>query len=230
MVPMWSRTQRFANVYAFVAIDSALVILWLSAWASVASYVAGGKGKGKDTKKSGCDNFKYGSPGRCKLSEATIILGVIIMLLFIATSYISFKGVTYYKRTGTMPTASGGNDFAKQTQDAFSSNMRNDEFDDEADLDPRQGGRVAGGGPPRHSDDDEYALLHQNGDDDLAGTGGVPSSHPHPGRPVSYGQPENPQTLHDYDTSYGGAYGHHSRSPSADRTSMYGSGNSPYGR
>lgn len=224
MVPMWSRAQRFANVYAFAAIDGAFVILWLSAWASVASYVLGGKGKGKNKKGSGCDNFKYGSPGRCKLSEATIILGVIIMLLFAATSFISFKAVTYYKRTGTMPSASGGNDFAKQTQDAFSSNMRNDEFDDEADLDPRQGGKVTGGAP-RHSDDDEYALLHQNGDDDVAGG----NSHPHPGQPVSYGQ-DNPQTLHDYDTSYGGAYGHHGSGPPGGHTDMYGSGNSPYGR
>lgn len=224
---MWSRAQRFANVYAFAVVDGLFVVLWLSGWASVASYVVGGKGKGKDKKKSGCDNFKYGSPGRCKLSEATIILGVLIMLLFVATSYISFKAVTYYKRTGTMPTASGGNDFAKQTQDAFSSNMRTDEFDEEADLDPRQGGRVGGPGPHRHSDDDEYALLHQNGDDDVVAAG---QSNPHPGQPVSYG-PENPQgTLHDYDTSYGGAYGHHSPSPAGGQPALYGSGNSPYGR
>ncbi|KAL9111131.1 MAG: hypothetical protein Q9227_004394 [Pyrenula ochraceoflavens] len=216
MVPMWSRARRFSNVYAFLVIDACMVILWLSAWASVASYVVGGKGKGKNKKASGCDNFKYGSPGKCKLSEATIVLGLVIMLLFGVTAFFSFKAVAYYRRTGTMPSTSGGNDFSKQTQDAFSSNMQHDEFDDEADLDPRQGGRPGMGGI-RHSDDDEYGLLHQNGDDDL--------THAHPGRPVSYGQPDDPIAMPDVDTSY---HGRHSSNPAG--LPEYGSGDGPYGR
>ena len=221
MVPMWSRARRFSNVYAFFVIDAAFVILWLSAWASVASYVVGGKGKGKNDKASGCDNFKDGSPGKCKLSEATIILGLVAMLLFVVTTFISFKNVTYYRRTGTMPATSGGNDFSKQTQDAFSSNMQHDDFDDEADLDPRQGGRPGMGGI-RHSDDDEYGLLHQQADEEL--------THAHPGRPVSYGQPEpdGPIPIPDVDTSYGGAYGRHSPGPAG--VPEYGSGSGPYGR
>ena len=93
MVPMWSRARRFANVYAFATLDVLSVILWLSAWAAVASYVSSGKGKGKNTGKSGCDNFKYGSPGRCKLSETIIVFGVFEMLLFMATALVSFRAV-----------------------------------------------------------------------------------------------------------------------------------------
>ncbi len=77
MVPLWSRARRFSNVYAFASVDGLSVILWLSAWAAVASYVTSGKGKGDKKDASGCDNFKYGSPGRCKLSEAIIVFGVI---------------------------------------------------------------------------------------------------------------------------------------------------------
>lgn len=192
MAPMWSRAQRFASVYAFAAIDILFCILWFSAWAAVASYVASGKGKGDNKKKSGCDNFSHGSAARCKLSEATVFLGVAICLLFGATSYFSIKGAMDYRRTGMMPTMPNEQtSFAAQTKDDFSSHP-NDEFDD--DL-----GRPGdGNGPPaqRHSDDDEYALLHQSEADDMAA---------HPGRPVSYGL--EPGAIHEYDTAYGGAYG-----------------------
>lgn len=82
MVPMWSRARRFSNAYAFATLDILFTIFWFSAWIAVASYVASGKGKGKDTKQSGCDNFEYGSPGRCKLSEATVFLGVIVLQVY----------------------------------------------------------------------------------------------------------------------------------------------------
>jgi translocation protein SEC72 len=203
MTPMWSRTARFANVYASATLDVLSVLLWLTAWAAVASYVSAGKGKGKNTKASGCDNFGFGSPAKCKLSEATIVFGVVIMLLFGGTSYISIGAVMHYRRTGEMPApAKPVNDFAAQTQDAFSSNLRTDEFDDEAGFDARQGGSSSGLGITRH-DDDEYALLHEADNDDLG--------HPPPNHgtlPVPYGQASN--VPHDYDTSYGGAYGRHS--------------------
>src|SRR5271168_1884081 len=203
MTPMWSRTARFANVYASATLDALSIFLWLTAWAAVASYVSAGKNKGTNTKASGCDNFGLGSAAKCKLSEATIVFGVMIMLLFGGTSYISIGAVTHYRRTGEMPVpAKPANDFAAQTQDAFSSNLRTDDFDDEAGFDARQGGSSSGLGISRH-DDDEYALLHAADNDDL--------SHPPPNHgtlPVPYGQASNvPQ---DYNTSYGGAYGRHS--------------------
>ena len=208
MVPMWSRARRFSNIYAFAALDAASVILWLSAWASMASYVSSGKGKGKDSKKDGCDNFKYGSPGRCKISQGVTVVGVFVMLSFIATAFVSFKAVMHFRQTGEIPQAGLGNDntMAKQTQDAFSSNMRNDDpFDDNHEnLDPRQGGG-SGYQPARRSEEDEYAPMYNNNDhEDLTNV-----------RPA---QPAGPLgsssqaggVVHDYDTSYAGAYGQHS--------------------
>jgi translocation protein SEC72 len=206
---MWSRTARFANVYASATLDALSVLLWLTAWAAVASYVSAGKNKGKNTKASGCDNFGLGSAAKCKLSETTIVFGVVIMLLFGGTSYISIRAVMHYKRTGEMPAPTKpANDFAAQTQDAFSSNLRTDEFDDEAGFDARQGRGSSGLGITRH-DDDEYALLHEADNDDL---GRPPPSHGT--LPVPYGQASNaPQ---DYNTSYGGAYGRHSNTSLQD--------------
>lgn len=205
MVPMWSRTRRFSNVYAFATVDVLSVILWLSAWAAMASYVSQGKGKGENEEAAGCDNFKFGSPARCKISEGIIILGVFVMLAFAATSFISFRAVMHYKRTGELPTPAVGSDnFAKQTQDAFSSSMRNDDpFDDNhEDLDARQGGR-SGYGPARRSEDDEYLPLHNNDHDDV--TQAQPTQ---PAGPLGYG-PQLGGIMHDYDTSYAGSYGRH---------------------
>jgi translocation protein SEC72 len=199
MVPMWSRARRFANVYAFASLDCLSVILWLSAWAAVASYVSSGKGKGKDTKKSGCDNFKYGSPGRCKLSEAIIVFGVFEMVLFIATAFISFRAVMTFKRTGMMPEnlpaggsgMGGKNDFSAETQNDFSSNMRND--DDDFDDQPGAGGRQEYA-YQKPSMDDEYAPIHQSDhDNDIAH---LPAQTPT--SPLNH----NGLGINDYDTSY----------------------------
>lgn len=226
---MWSRTARYANVYASATLDALSVILWLSAWAAVASYVSDGKSKGKSKGKSttgsGCDNFGLGSRTKCNLSEATIFFGVIIMLLFVATSYISFKAVMHYRRTGQMPTSvKPSHDFAAQTQDAFSSNLRTDDFDDVAGgFDARQGGGYQAGLGISKQDDDEYALLHQADNDDL---GRQPPNHGPLPVPLSYGQGGNGSQ--DYNTSYGGAYGRHS--PNSLQEMEYGGPPPTYNR
>jgi hypothetical protein len=159
----------------------------------VASYLSAGKGHGTKTDGStGCDNFKYGSPGRCKLSGAIVAFGVIEMLLFAATAFISCRAVMSYKRTGIMPMPGGGggqlgrsntaasrtgkSNYA-QTQDAadaaadadaeaFSSNMRSDDDDVEDEQN-----RTAKQGPtPTY---DVYAPLHQNDHDEMAHMSGV---------------------------------------------------------
>jgi translocation protein SEC72 len=200
MVPMWSRARRFANVYAFACLDSFSVILWLSAWAAVASYVSAGKGKGDKKDESGCDNFKYGSPGRCKLSEAIIVFGVFEMLLFIATAFISFRAVMTFKRTGMMPEnlpaggsgMGGKNDFSAQTQNDFSSNMRNDDDDFEDQV--GGGGRQDYGYQKPSLDDSSYAPVGQyDHDNDLAH---LPAETPQ--SPLNH----NGLGIHDYDTSY----------------------------
>ncbi|EXJ62694.1 hypothetical protein A1O7_03132 [Cladophialophora yegresii CBS 114405] len=198
MVPMWSRARRFANVYAFASLDSFSVLLWLSAWAAVASYVSSGKGKGDNEGKSGCDNFKYGSPGRCKLSEAVIVFGVFEMVLFITTAFISFRAVMTFKRTGMMPEnlpagssgMGGKNDFSAQTRDDFSSNMRNDDDD----LEDHPGGGRQEYAYQKPSLDDAYAPIHQNDHDiDIAH---LPAQTPT--SPLNH----SGLGIHDYDTSY----------------------------
>ena len=100
---MWPRARRFGNVYAFATVDCLYALLWFSAWVAVADYVAQGKSIGKsgdadknkgdnnknqnnrradsptDEKKSGCDAWAYGSATACKISTATVILGVVIL-------------------------------------------------------------------------------------------------------------------------------------------------------
>lgn len=142
MVPMFPRTRRFGNIYAFAIVDALAAILWLSGWAAVANYVVSGKGNGKVKDATGCDNFEYGSAAKCKISEATIIFGVVIMLLFVATTIISAQAIMEYKRTGILPNqnavtggagplggvkATGGT-AAHGDDEAFDSNMnlRND--------------------------------------------------------------------------------------------------------
>ena len=95
-MPTFSRVKRFANPFAFAVLDALFTILWLAAFAAVAAWTNQGIAKGadnnekddkdkeqddkKDTKdnKKGCDNFGYGSPAKCKLSQTTVGFGVLI--------------------------------------------------------------------------------------------------------------------------------------------------------
>lgn len=215
MVPMWSRARRFSNVYAFATLDMLSAFLWLTAWASVASYVAQGKSEGKDEgnadnveQKSGCDNFKYGSPGRCQLATGTTILGVFIMLGFVATSFISFRAVMEYKRTGTLPdqgfTAGVGSDqkydFQAQTQGDFDANMHNDDLDD----------AQAAGRPNRDRGryDERYAPIYQHDQSDLRPQEPLSPLGPQPTAPYSAASYGASQPLQNQSTGYGGAAGY----------------------
>jgi hypothetical protein len=88
MVPMWSRAWRFASVYAYAAIDILFTILWLSAFAAIASWVNAGKSQGgKDKKKpASCDVFAYGSKSKCTTAEADIALGVMLWYVPISSN------------------------------------------------------------------------------------------------------------------------------------------------
>jgi translocation protein SEC72 len=211
MVPMWSRARRFANVYAFASLDMLGVVLWLSAWASTASYVAQGKSEGSEdgenSGESGCDNFSYGSPGRCHLVTGTTVLGAFIMLGFVATSWFSFRAVMEYKRTGLIPnqglSGAGGaqrkHDFQAETQGDFDSNVHNDDFDDGTEDRPAHGYR----GQSRY--DRQYAPLHQRDQTELRPQEPLSpldpiSTTPYPVQP-SYGTSQG----HQEPTGYGGA-------------------------
>ncbi|RFU28310.1 hypothetical protein B7463_g8041, partial [Scytalidium lignicola] len=86
MTPRFPRTRRFANPYAMVTTDVFFTILWLSAFAAVASYNGTGKCK-----------------GGCKVSKVVVAFGVFTWLLFIVTSIFSIYSVAYYRRNGYVP-------------------------------------------------------------------------------------------------------------------------------
>ncbi|KAL8932164.1 MAG: hypothetical protein Q9216_006939 [Gyalolechia sp. 2 TL-2023] len=131
-IPQFNRTKRFSNAYAHAAIDVLLAIFWFAAFISVATWTTEGikHGVGRPGVK-GCDAFKWGGGGsKCHLSQATIGMGVIIFLLFLATSYISIKNLLYYRRNGSLPGATPAHeahplpntDDDDQAKYAFSSN------------------------------------------------------------------------------------------------------------
>ncbi|OJJ96866.1 hypothetical protein ASPACDRAFT_81071 [Aspergillus aculeatus ATCC 16872] len=232
-VPMWPRARRFGNVYAFATVDCLYAILWFSAWVCVASYVAQGKSEGKsdsstdsdskssskrasDSTKSGCDNWAYGNASKCKISTATVILGVIVFLLFVVTAFMSFRNVVHFRRTGTLPDAVSDPTFAAHTKAAFSSNPAHDFEEEEDDFRSRAGM----GSSVRGDRDEDYALLHQSEADDFGST-----TH---GRSAASGAYDptvsTGSVLHDYNTSYGGAHGQHYGGPSEYEPSHSGYG------
>ncbi|KAJ5906989.1 uncharacterized protein N7473_003905 [Penicillium subrubescens] len=234
-VPMWPRARRFGNVYAFATVDIIYAVFWFSAWVALASYVAQGKSIGKsssddktsstkttratDSTKSGCDNWAYGSASKCKISTATTIIGVFVFILFAITSWMSFRNVMHFRRTGTLPDAVSDPTFAAQSKAAFSSNPAHDFEEDEDDF---RSGRAGMGAPSGSDRDEDYALLQQSEMDDISNAHGRTAMHgaydptgPAPG-----------SVLHDYNsTGYGGAHGQHYAPPSE-----YGSSMSGYGR
>ncbi|KAI9661568.1 MAG: hypothetical protein M1821_008806 [Bathelium mastoideum] len=136
MVPMWSRAWRFANDYAYAAIDVLFAILWFSAFVAVASWVSAGKSLGsKDQKKpASCDVFAFGSASKCTTGEADIAFGVLILyirplppypvfpsaktiisndpsitsLLFLATSALSVRQAIRHRQSGALPGTDAG--------------------------------------------------------------------------------------------------------------------------
>ncbi|KAF9891027.1 hypothetical protein FE257_005284 [Aspergillus nanangensis] len=233
-VPMWPRARRFGNVYAFATVDCLYTLLWFTAWVCVASYVAEGpsdnnsdndQDKNKDDKdkknQGGC-----GSETKCKLSTATVIIGVVIFLLFALTAFMSVRNVMHFRRTGTLPDAVSDPTFAAQSKAAFSSNPAH-EFDEEDDF---RSGRAGMGSSARDRDED-YALLHQSEHPSDVDDLGNPN-----GRTAMQGSydPTASNTggvMHDYNTSYngsatsyGGAHGQHYAPPSewGTNTSGYG--------
>jgi translocation protein SEC72 len=103
-----------------------------------------------------------------------------------------------------MPDAVSDPTFAAQTNAAFSSAPMHD-FEEE---DESRSGRGGEGGPQYTPDrDEDYSLLQQSEADDMGGQhqAGVQGTYD----PTAAGA-----VMHDYDTSYGGAYGQHYRQQS----------------
>ncbi|KAF7560981.1 hypothetical protein G7046_g3178 [Stylonectria norvegica] len=86
MTPRFSRTRKFAQVHAMLAVDGLMIILWLSAFAAQASYNSGGK----------CGHG-------CGISKGVVGLGVFVSLLFGASTFVSAYTLTYYNFHGHLP-------------------------------------------------------------------------------------------------------------------------------
>jgi hypothetical protein len=112
MVPMWSRAERFANVYAFVAVDATFAcmaspdsttsknpaadmatVLWLSAFISVARWNAAGiiDGAEKEKKPRNCDVFIHGPAAKCKLSRVAVGFGAMILYAALSSTQVPLR-------------------------------------------------------------------------------------------------------------------------------------------
>jgi translocation protein SEC72 len=136
-------------------------------------------------------------------------------LLFVATSFFSFRNVFHFRRTGTMPDTVADPTFDAQTNAAFSSNPAHD-FEEEDEF--RSGRTADRPGAYVADHEQDYALLQQSELDDMQNHGVQGSYDPT--------APAPGQVMHDYDTSYGGAYGQHYNEPSHAAPEPY----EPYGQ
>ncbi|KAK5017907.1 hypothetical protein LTR39_001288 [Cryomyces antarcticus] len=76
MVPMWTRTVRFANAYVYAAVDILFAIFWFSAFVAVAAWNSAGIRQGAadaklDASVGDCSTFAWGPEDKCNLSRAT---------------------------------------------------------------------------------------------------------------------------------------------------------------
>lgn len=210
MVPLWSRAWRFNNVWAIATIDILFAILWFAASIAVAVWNANGIAKGKTTsssdssdkttrrddtaKKDGtCASFGYGSATKCTVSKATVGLGIVIMLLFAITSYISMRAIVEYRRTGVVPSATAKNhgqverlDGDDPSKDVWSANT--DELNNRSNNDED---RLAFG---QDMEDDQQGLLNRHSFDTQQPADGM-----HPGRRLSYESPSQVAAPPAYD-------------------------------
>jgi len=113
MTPRFPRTQRLAHPYALLTVDAVYTILWISGFASVASWNSSGK----------CTD--------CGVSDGVVGLGVIVFLLFGLTTVMSVYGVKYWRTNGVLPGASRapyGSSSIDPDKDAFSATPHDDEY------------------------------------------------------------------------------------------------------
>ncbi|KAF2738592.1 hypothetical protein EJ04DRAFT_509475 [Polyplosphaeria fusca] len=179
MVPMWSRASRFANAYAFLALDALYTIFWFAAFVSVAVWNTAGIRDGEKEKKikdgdGNCSTFAPGPEDMCTLSRATVGLGAVVFIFFGITTAVSAYYLVKFRKEGILPYESkevnphhaSGETAAKDN--AWSAEIENGRDSDDEDRRTERGG---------NQEEDEYALLHSTETDEGR----------HPGRPLSWG-------------------------------------------
>ena len=144
MAPRFPRTRKFADPRAMVAVDGVFTIIWLSAFATQASYNSAGF----------CKEV-------CGISKAIVGLGFFVFLFFGVTTFLSIWTLQYWKWNNRLPGYDkGGNGAAHQDaidpdKAAFSMAPHGEEayapvhMNDHDDHDVPLGGGVGGGA---HSD------------------------------------------------------------------------------
>ncbi|KAM5342353.1 hypothetical protein ACJ41O_013319 [Fusarium nematophilum] len=86
MTPRFERTRKFAQPHAMLVVDALFTVLWLSAFATQASYNA----------DDSCGTA-------CGISKGIVGLGVFVTLLFAGTTFISAYTLQYYNFHGNLP-------------------------------------------------------------------------------------------------------------------------------
>jgi hypothetical protein len=193
MTPRWGRTRRFAQPHAMLAVDAAFTVIWLSAFATQASYNAAGQ----------CGTA-------CSISKGVVGCGVIVTLLFAGTTFVSLFTLNYYNNHNTLPGYDNrqmGTDNIYPDKSAFSMAPHGDEAYERVDMDDHEpSGSAYGGGynqssygshsrygdaNPYSADDDDPdrfgALPPRNNtmfDNDTEYHGGAP-----PSMPANYANP-----------------------------------------
>ncbi|KAF1832770.1 hypothetical protein BDW02DRAFT_570677 [Decorospora gaudefroyi] len=188
MVPMWSRAQRFASAYAFLAVDALYTILWFAAFIAVAMWNSSGIKKGAEEKKipadeRNCTTFAYGDESKCSVSKAAVGVGVMVFLFFAITTGVSGYYLHKFLREGVMPYQSSSPNPHHVSGESAYNNPKDAAWSTEIET----GNRDSTDSVDRHTEhggnqqEDEYALLHSTETDEGR----------HPGRPLSWGEDRN---------------------------------------
>jgi hypothetical protein len=151
MTPRWGRTRRFAQPHAMLAVDAAFTIIWLSAFATQASYNAAGQ----------CGTA-------CSISKGIVGCGVLVTYVFLlvfpksltnrlcsilfgGSTFVSAFTLNYYNNHNILPGYDNrqmGGDNIDPDKAAFSMAPHGDEAYERVDMDDHEpsGGSAYGGG------------------------------------------------------------------------------------
>ncbi|KAH0551766.1 hypothetical protein GP486_007016 [Trichoglossum hirsutum] len=105
MTPKFEKTRKFANAYAFVAVDALFCIFWFSAFVAVAAFNAASENRGASERKlpvTNCTTFANGSEKKCTLSKVTVGLGSVVLCVPPRISFLDFGTWNDETLTGTL--------------------------------------------------------------------------------------------------------------------------------
>ncbi|KAJ5689029.1 hypothetical protein N7462_003421 [Penicillium macrosclerotiorum] len=250
-VPMWPRTRRFGNVYAFATVDILYAVFWFSAWVCLASYVAQGKSIGKssssssDSSSSSSSSSSSDSSSKIRRasdsdssskkgcanwaygSETKCNLSTATTIIGVVI-FLLFAVTAWMSFQNVMHFRRTGTLPDAVSDPTFAAQSKaafssNPAHDFEEDEEDFRSSRAGMGASSRNDGDEDYALLQQSEVDDISNAHSQSAMH------GAYDPTASTQgsVLHDYNstTGYGGAHGQHYGAPSE-----YGSSMSGYGR